>query len=286
MVLWNVHHISFSETGSTIVNSHYAGIECFFTQIGLLATPEIDVLNIFHCYVGVSLTNYSILSEYGINISDCVYGIIASDMSTIQPIAMGVYEHTPTKYGKIYNNARSGILVKNNSTAKIIYLHIHDNHFAGVEILENSTATTVSFVDCEKRTMIHDNGIGIFICRNGDLLLEKSEIYDNNTNIECVSKSSFNIISTEIKDASDIGIKCFESSKGFIKSSTITNNTNQDLLTSENSNILLKDSVFDVITPLPDEDPVYTGWLAGSYNVELNCSKSDSTLWGDTEDNE
>jgi hypothetical protein len=286
MVLYHVQRIDFSETGSTIVNSYYAGIECFYSELQLLHTPEIDVLNIFHCYVGVSLTNYSIIKSYGINISNCVYGIIASDTSTIRPISIGAYENPPQKYGKLYDNTRSGILVKNNSTAEIIYLDIYNNDFAGVEILDDSTATTLTFINCEKRSLIHDNNIGVFIYKNGNLLLEQSEMYNNTTNIECYSNSSFEIISSTIKDATDVGIKCLESSKGYIMDTTITNNTNQDILTSENSNILLKNSVFDVITPLPDENPVYTGWLAGSYNVELNCEKSDGTLWGDTEDNE
>jgi hypothetical protein len=91
------------------------------------------------------------------------------------------------------------------------------------------------------------------------------------------------ILSSTITNAKYRGIECFESAQGLIVSSTITNNTNQDLVTSQNSNVLIRNSTIDIPTPLPDEPPIYTGWSAGSYNVEINSKKSNGDIWGDDE---
>jgi hypothetical protein len=280
MSLYYITYTHFISTGSTFVNGNVDGINLHYSELTLFSDVEVNVVNIYYCGTGIELYRRGIITSYGINIGYCNHGITASDHSNIKPYTMGNLTSIPSKYGQIYH-CDTGIVANNQSVAECIYFDIHDCNI-GIHILNNSIGLTL-YANTSQRVLVHDNDIGIYLQGDSTYILENADIRDNRINMRCYTGSTFEILSSTITNAKYRGIECFESAQGLIVSSTITNNTNQDLYTSLNSNVLIKNSTIDISTPLPDEPPVYTGWTAGSYNVEVNSKKSNGDIWGDDE---
>jgi hypothetical protein len=279
-IVYYIQRMEFISSGFVIINC-VAGFSGRHSKIVLFPHPEVNVMNIYYCNSGMDIFYRSMIDGYGINISHCVRGIFVIDHSSLRTIFPLDMSSTPAKFGKIHD-CTYGIDTTNQGSVEIGYIEIY-NCTIGIKIRDGSHGRSSDIHNTPISSFIHDNDIGIQVLRTGTLMLITADVRDNDIGIYCVESSSFDIRSSTITNSKNKGIYCAESSYGRIYRSNVTNSTNQDLYTLLNSNVLIEYSTIDTPTPLPDEPPVYTGWTAGSYNVEVNSKKSNGDIWGDNE---